>query len=329
MNMKEQISKNRSFLMGLAILWVVLYHLPTQGEIPVLSYIKNIGYGGVDIFVFLSGFGAFHSLTKNSDAFDFFKRRLKRLVPSYIVFIVVWMILHKIMVRLYFTEICGNLTMSGWWADTPNQFNWYVDCIILFYLLAPYIFAAITRAKKQILCVILLIALAFVIGIGFMHSQQLIAISRLPLFILGFAVAQIKCPLTEGKASLIIWNIAMIIGFALLYFFKNQSMIDNWHYGTYWFPFFIIIPGLVFDLALLGSVLTKAGVLSVIVHFCEALGKASFEIYLWHLLIFETLLANIELSVPLSICAFAGSLLLGYIFYLLYNRFMRRFEKTA
>ena len=61
--MLEKISKNRSAVMGTAILLIMLYHskvvLPTVFPYYIVAAILEFGYGGVDIFLFLSGFGIY------------------------------------------------------------------------------------------------------------------------------------------------------------------------------------------------------------------------------------------------------------------------------
>ena len=51
--MKEFVSKNRSYLMGIAMLFVVVFHAFCWIYNPVGGF--NIGYVGVDMFLFLSG----------------------------------------------------------------------------------------------------------------------------------------------------------------------------------------------------------------------------------------------------------------------------------
>ena len=61
----RNLTKYRNVWMALAALWILYYHvsLPTFG-CALLHTAKNYGYGGVDIFVFASGLGCYHSLTK-------------------------------------------------------------------------------------------------------------------------------------------------------------------------------------------------------------------------------------------------------------------------
>ena len=69
----ETISIFRRELMGIAILWIMLRHLPiSSGYYYVLDYLMNLGYGGVDMFLFLSGFGLFFSMKKDSRIGSFY-----------------------------------------------------------------------------------------------------------------------------------------------------------------------------------------------------------------------------------------------------------------
>ena len=81
MNMKEGnqfnwgiISKYRSQVMGIAILWIILFHAKAQGiKIPhmqFLNYILNHGNLGVEIFLFVSGIGMYFSLSKGYKLWD-------------------------------------------------------------------------------------------------------------------------------------------------------------------------------------------------------------------------------------------------------------------
>lgn len=57
------ISTYRTQLMGVAMLWVVLFHATFSINNP-LQGVKAIGYGGVDIFLMLSGMGLYFSYKK-------------------------------------------------------------------------------------------------------------------------------------------------------------------------------------------------------------------------------------------------------------------------
>lgn len=59
------LSKYRSELMGVAMLWVMLFHAyGLKLGVPLLDQIKALGFGGVDVFLLLSGMGQYVSLSK-------------------------------------------------------------------------------------------------------------------------------------------------------------------------------------------------------------------------------------------------------------------------
>ncbi len=336
MNKIRVLSENRDFVMGIAILWIMLYHIPVHTELPVLKFLQDIGYGGVDLFVLLSGFGCYYSLEKDDDILRFFGRRLKRLLPSYLPFIIIWMIVRFVTGQLYFTEIFGNLTMSGWWNGAGNQFNWYVDAIVFFYLLAPYLCAAVKKSKKPYLTAFLLLILTLAVSIAFMHGLLLIAISRLPVFVTGIFFARLCYGPNPGKELLsdriflILLNLIMFAGFAAMYYFLYiQTRFDKWHYGLWWYPFLLIAPGLSLDMSRLGELLSKTKVTASIKKGTDLIGRSSFEIFLVHLFIFETLGTKEEWrnAGALKWCAvFAVALFAGCIYGFLIRMMIKKKE---
>jgi len=324
--MRERISDNRSFIMGIAIIWVALYHIPTHTTIPVLRYFQDIGYGGVDIFIFVSGIGIYRSLENDSDVVSFLGRRLKRLLPSYIPFIILWMVVRFITYQIFLTEVLGNITMTGWWNGSGNQFNWYVDGILLFYLLAPYIHGILSNSnndREQLCYASLLLLLAFVISLSFLHGKLLMAMSRLPLFVLGMIVASEKDCISrflKGRIMWGVWTAISVLGMVALYYILYiQDRLDRWHYGLWWYPFILIAPGLAWSLGIIGDAFRKCDCGKVISQFVGELGKASFEIFLWHLFVFESARAMCIEGRLIWICLFIVAFVAGYGYYLLIN----------
>ena len=61
----QLLSRYRPELMGVAMLWVMLFHAyEFHFGIPVLDAVKALGFGGVDVFILLSGMGLYVSLSK-------------------------------------------------------------------------------------------------------------------------------------------------------------------------------------------------------------------------------------------------------------------------
>lgn len=81
MNTYNCIGKHRTELMGFAMIVIMFFHMnfSVPSQFGILSFIKQTGYGGVDIFLFLSGYGIYHSLKKNSSLLGYYKRRAVRI----------------------------------------------------------------------------------------------------------------------------------------------------------------------------------------------------------------------------------------------------------
>lgn len=78
----DNIQKGRNAFMGLAILWIILFHYSQILSNTLISPIIEEGYLGVDIFLLLSFFGLCFSLKRDNNYVNFIKRRFKRIIPS-------------------------------------------------------------------------------------------------------------------------------------------------------------------------------------------------------------------------------------------------------
>ena len=107
MNLKRVI-KYRDVWMGLAILWIVFFHSGIWPASELMTSVKMLGFGGVDIFIFASGIGCFCSLKKNNDSIKFIKRRIIRIIPTYWLFLIGWTIYKVIYNGMSWNAILGN-----------------------------------------------------------------------------------------------------------------------------------------------------------------------------------------------------------------------------
>lgn len=140
--------KHRTVWMGIAILWVIFFHSGLVVSNARIAYIENIGYGGVDIFMFASGLGVYFSYTKDYDSTAFMGRRLKRLAPVYLPFIVVW-ILYKFMQGEYpINAAIGNFFAVQGFTGLGNEFNWYITSLLVVYILTPFFGGLIDKINK-------------------------------------------------------------------------------------------------------------------------------------------------------------------------------------
>lgn len=147
----QSVSVFRSELMGVAILWIMLFHSKMFPPIAQHNYIGNSivyqlildGGSGVDIFLFLSGMGIYFSWEKNQNLLSFYKKRVIRILPTYISITgIYWLIyIHHFSPDLsalaLLREWVANVSGYTWFTRGMLTF-WYIPAQIIFYIAAPF-----------------------------------------------------------------------------------------------------------------------------------------------------------------------------------------------
>lgn len=292
---RKDVTRYRTLWMGLAILWTLYYHIPIGGGIPVLSIVKDMGYGGADLFIFASGLGCYRSLEKDRDAGRFFKRRIQRLAPCYLPFALIWIAYKLVVDGLGYRAIIGNLFAIEYFAETGPNINWYMSALLLLYVLAPYLHSYAEKATPGKHAVMLLLLLA--LSVPFWGNFRLVLIfTRLPLFYVGMVFSKFcqgECRL--GRKAWFISAAALAVGLGVLAVCLRKIDADTlWLYGLYWYPFLLIAPAGCLLTALLADRLERVRVFSLLRRAVECLGRCSLEIYLLHVLLFEIVRAVIS-----------------------------------
>lgn len=171
------IINNRMYLMGVAIIMVVVYHLFCWVYNPVSFF--NLGYVGVDLFLFLSGFGLSYSFEKNS-ILCFYKHRIMRIYPMYFIAVLLTFFLK----RWSFTDLFLNLAAIGFYTSTSeNRFDWYVISLFSLYLTFPF-FYYYSKLKYNGIVVFFSVVLILLYFINFQWWFDCF-IGRLPIFLFG------------------------------------------------------------------------------------------------------------------------------------------------
>lgn len=282
MQERRNISAYRNELKGLAILWVVFFH--AQLGLSGIAYdIQKIGYGGVDIFFFLTGFGLYYSLDKSSDLKGYYTRRFKRILPAYLPFCILWLAVMIPCFHLGTAQniriVMGNLLMVGFFADVPKMINWYVSALIVAIVLAPSIFALLKGSKNSNHALAGLLVVSLGIGLCFVGNGMYMAVSRLPIFIVGMWFAMPAKKEHKRHTVSIVSFAALVLGIAVLMlcFGRYPELLND--YGMYWHPFAVITPALCI---LLGKAFHRMEGIKRIFAPLRFLGKASFEIFLFN-----------------------------------------------
>lgn len=127
------ISQKKRILMGFSIIMVVCYHALCWVYNPIWEF--NLGYAGVDVFFFLSGYGLTASYNKNTIV-TFYNNRFRRVYPLYFIAVVAAFFILRGGWNLQ--QLCENLLTIGLYADYGyNRFDWYVESLLGIYLLFP------------------------------------------------------------------------------------------------------------------------------------------------------------------------------------------------
>lgn len=293
------LSKHRSAIMGLAILWIMLFHLHVNITFIPFWVIKKIGYSGVDMFLFLSGFGLYYSCSKdNFNKRQYYKNRFKRILPEFwLVLVVVFFCKMDFSCRSFYTLICHASTLGLWvWGKIPYVL-WYISCILMFYAIYPQYYLLFKKYGiiVPLYCIgggILLMASYAIFCIFFCDKENvggnaIFAYARIPIFFLGSIfgwIAKNDVKITLKKTQKVFALLVALFSFiALLTFIKTYPSTILRVCSLYFIPFIIISPILCIVLSV---VFNKVDIMDKIFAY---IGSLSFELYLCHAYIFKQL----------------------------------------
>lgn len=179
------IEEYRSSLMGISIISVVLYHLCTlfPNYLPLKVFV--LGSIGVDIFIFLSALGLNYSLQKY-DIITFYKRRLLRVYPLFIVKVILYTF------TLYFTrgesfntwDLFCNISGLSFFECGGMIIDWYIPGLIMLYMAFPLVRKYVIHNTWGIFLFTLFFSHAFCLLFDVSWQYDCL-IARLPIYVLG------------------------------------------------------------------------------------------------------------------------------------------------
>lgn len=210
----QSLSLRRSELMGLATLWVMLFHAyPFSFRIAPLDTFKGLGYLGVDVFILLSAMGIYVSLRRADQRGEgdrpgrFYAKRLMRILPSFWLVVGAYSLFLVQAGRAGWSLLFWNLSTLYFWFQVPGAFNWYIPALLAFYLISPFYVklfrrcpdawkAALTAASFPVSYALYRLVLPF--------GQLYFLACRLPAFALGVLMGHYlvsRQPLTRRHAA--------------------------------------------------------------------------------------------------------------------------------
>ena len=188
------ISEYRNVLFGLAIAAIILFHLYESTLPGTLVHAALWPFSrlsaAVDVFLFLSGVGLHFSLAKGGPVREFYKKRLIRVVPTFLVVAIPFYLLKDVLTGQDGARFFLELTNVAFLADGYRQF-WYVYAIILFYLIYPSLHRFLNASGNSFVRMCLAIGASVVVAmlIGFLSPALLenteIMLARFPVFVAG------------------------------------------------------------------------------------------------------------------------------------------------
>lgn len=194
----SDISRYREELFGLSIISIIMLHYfdgviastNANGILKTIAFIYNglIGSTGVDIFLFLSGFGIYHSLQKchplQQRIIGFYVRRIKRvIVPYLIIGGAFWINKDFIIEGSSVSKFIYDYSLLSFWGEGTKTF-WYITLICILYLVSP----VLSKNNRRIVWGIILSTIGSVLmyyGCPEKFAEIEIAILRIPIYVVG------------------------------------------------------------------------------------------------------------------------------------------------
>lgn len=331
----QLLSKHRGALMGFAILWIMPHHIPEHTGILLLDFIQSIGYGGVDIFLFLSGFGLYFSMSKETSLKHYYKRRFARILPEFWLFVICLFLLRRNFNAAGLYEMVWQASTLGFWfwGDGKPYLFWYISCILVFYAIFPFYFKLFKKygIKVPLIAIgfglLLMISYALLCVCVYDNEEvgglTILAYARIPIFFIGAIFghwAKDGCSIVLRRSHKIIALVATIASFVALYLCEQFFLEYMRPCSLYYYPFIIITPVLCIVLALCFEKLERAAKAFTFI------GSLSLELYMCHTYVY-ILLGHlyVHFCKPISwMIVFIISGILAYCFHLVNKKVLQR-----
>ena len=273
-SVSDLTTRRRTFIMGVATIFVVLFHSPYR-EIPVLGFFHKFGWWGVDIFLFVGGFGCVYSLRKNIVR-RFYRNRLVRLLPACLLVGVAKTVFH------YATGM--GVLDQGWFMAITSFDMWYIPTVLAIYAMCPFFYRLMSREGRAPDVAMTVTALSMALTQvplpeGDFTEFVLGTVARLPVFLWGMVFALGDCTLSWRRHGV---GAALLV---LCYCLFHTMFRPN---GTNFFVYPLLalgIPTFVTAIALFGKVSDKLRLTPAI----NWLGRQSLLIYLIHDFVYQCL----------------------------------------
>lgn len=187
------VSRYRGELMGAAIIFIILFHVPLARS-DMFFGLRRCGNIGVDMFLFLSGLGLWYSWVKNPSVKHFYRRRLLRIFPTWLVISSIYYLQRFNFETGDYLNLLLEITINwGFWLNDEGTF-WFIPAIMMLYLWAPWYMRLIQKHPVfrwlPVLMICWCVIVQWVIPIHQAVGHIEIFWSRVPIFFIGINFAE-------------------------------------------------------------------------------------------------------------------------------------------
>ncbi len=232
--------KNKKVIMSFSALMIIIFHLwinitkPNTNIYLIETYLRYIGYIGVDIFFFVSAYSLANNKIDNYS--NFIIKRFKKIYLKFIIFGVIAFFFNKWSFLKLLKIIFGIefLTKGG------GSFLWFIPAIMIIYILLPLYKKLDNKYKiiTPIITIITYLILVITLSIN-KKTTLLIFINRIPIILFGYYFSKLKIFEKLQKNNLLYYCVALCLTiFGLLF---NYYLYFNHFYLSYFQDIFYVL----------------------------------------------------------------------------------------
>ena len=301
------ISEARNVIFGIATLWIGLFHsdymtlsriTDNQFFIDLFGSFRGMGNIGVDMFLFLSGIGLYFSYSKDSHVLNFWKKRLKRVLPTALLIGIFYFSFRYATGRYNsgLTHYLSRISFTYFFFKGERVF-WFISVILALYIVFPIFYKLIERFRLwgMLGLVAVIVAGTFLVRAvapGF-YSIWEIALCRVPSFVIGIWAGKFVMEKKEINRNWLWFFLALAVAMTALLTSYSPIMkslipgynkeIEPMYIFFYRYTGTILAITLVILLSWLCTTIRHKGRGNLLRNFFEFVGMYSMEYYMIYL----------------------------------------------
>lgn len=336
----------RIFICGMVFLFHAVVHKFWVIEQDGFFY-PNLATGALymDAFFILSGFLLYYLYSDKlqnlsiEELKDFYLKRVKRIYPHYILSTIVISVLAGIVWWAIPVEV---FCLQGFFPSLFNKMGnggtWFISCLMVCYLLFPFLTDLIKQIKKEVLVIILLYFTmiyfnCLVIDLKIKWIALYIhPIYRLLEFVIGMFVGKLFC--TKPSLDSVKASIVSIIGFVLLFglipvlykcnFINHVKFAQN-------YPLYCVLTVPIFSVLIYSLASVKNKFVDIIAQnkLIKLISALTFPFFIWQgiaQILTRIVVKNYSLGEYSFMLYFVITLCLSTVLYMIINYFTKRIK---